>query len=144
MCFTEITKSAYFITDKHSFETMRFCFMGFKGRTSPNSDYHINLSKGERHFKNKDIISPKALCFSVSPFVAQVNHLFEDTNSKETVLHRSADAISETETTTGYTQKGIKKIKKTLCTRQKKANHSRNLVLLSNTGGESIPKLQNL
>lgn len=111
----EIMKSAYLITDRHAFDTPRgFAGFGRGGHESPNTDYHINLSKGKKHFKNKHTVSTEALCsFSESPFVAQVNHLFEDTNSKRTALHRSADAISETGTTRNI-NRGNAEMEKTL------------------------------
>lgn len=73
-----------------------FLFYRFQG---PDTDKHINLRTGT------GILGTK------TPH--QVNHFFEDTNSKETVLHRSADAISETETnrniSRGYAGTGGKK-----------------------------------
>lgn len=54
-------------------------------------------------------------------FFRKDDHLFEDTNSKGTVLHRSADAILETETLT----------RETVLCKKKKKNYSINLVFLS-------------
>lgn len=106
---------------------------GFKDLKSGNTDYHINLSKGKKNFRNKDMF------FSESPFVAQVNHLFEETYSKETVLQRSDlfHRQKQPEPTTGDTQKWETTV---LYKTKKTENHNRNLVFLSKQRRGRSPK----
>lgn len=85
------------------------------------------MREGKKHFRNKDIISTKALCLSESPFAAQMNQRCEDANSKETLLPRSADAISETETATRDSQKCVR----LFYTRKKQPNIERNQAFLA-------------
>ena len=72
----------FLLCHKYTFETPEFfCFVFLFHRfQGPNTDKHINLRTGT------GILGTKIPC--------QVNHFFEDTNSKKTMLHRSSDAIS--------------------------------------------------